>query len=107
MKEFNGAITVCDLNGIVTGLNDKAAANYSGEGGYRLIGKNLFDCHSAESVEKIKEIIAGKKTNVYTVEKNGKKKIVYQSPWYEDGEVKGLVEISMEIPSDIPHFVRS
>jgi hypothetical protein len=47
------------------------------------------------------------KTNVYTIEKNGVHKLIYQSPWFEKGELKGLVEFTVEIPSDLPHHVRS
>jgi hypothetical protein len=45
-------------------------------------------------------------TNVYTIEKNGVKKLIYQAPWYENGEYRGFVELSLEIPFDLPHFVR-
>ena len=72
-----------------------------------MIGKNLFDCHSPDSVYKIKELLLENKTNVYTIEKNGKKKLIYQSPWSENGEINGLVEFSIEIPPDMPHFIRS
>ncbi len=44
--------------------------------------------------------------NVYTIEKNGIKKLIYQSPWYENGEYAGFVELSLEIPFELPHFVR-
>ena len=47
-----------------------------------------------------------KKPNVYTIEKNGIKKLIYQSPWFEKGVMKGLVELSLEIPFDMPHFIR-
>ncbi len=47
-----------------------------------------------------------KRTNVYTIQKNGKKKLVYQAPWYKDGAYAGFVELSFEIPWDLPHFNR-
>ena len=46
-------------------------------------------------------------SNCYTIEKNGVHKLIYQSPWYVKGEYGGLVEISVEIPNPMPHFVRS
>jgi len=49
----------------------------------------------------------GSETNVYTIEKAGIKKMIYQTPWYQNGKVAGLVEISIEIPFDMPHFIRS
>ena len=32
--------------------------------------------------------------------------MIYQTPWRESGEVKGLIEITFEIPNEMPHFVR-
>ena len=87
-------------------MNEKAASTFADDGGYGLIGKNLFECHTAASNEIIKKIMNEKKPNVYTIEKNGIKKLIYQSPWYENGEMKGLVELSLEIPFDMPHFIR-
>jgi hypothetical protein len=44
---------------------------------------------------------------MYTTEKNGIKKLVYQSPWYKDGQYAGFVEFVLEIPFEMPHFIRS
>ncbi len=41
-----------------------------------------------------------------TIEKQGIKKLIYQSPWYVDGRYGGFVELSLEIPAVMPHFVR-
>jgi hypothetical protein len=32
--------------------------------------------------------------------------MIYQTPWYKEGEVAGLVEFSLEIPESMPHYVR-
>ncbi len=106
-KEFAAAITVCDINGVILDMNDKSADTFRDNGGGELIGKNLFDCHSPESVEKIRQLISDGLSNTYTIEKNGIKKLIHQSPWYENGKVKGLVEISIIIPAEMPHFKRS
>ena len=95
-KEFPGSILLCDINGTVTEMNERAASSFADDGGYGLIGKNLFECHTD----------ASKKPNVYTIEKNEIKKLIYQSPWYVNGEMKGLVELSLEIPFHMPHFIR-
>jgi len=105
-KEFPASILMCDNNGTITEMNEKAAATFADDGGYGLIGKNLFECHTVKSNEIIKKIMNEKKPNVYTIEKNGIKKLIYQAPWYENGEMKGLVELSLEIPFDMPHFIR-
>jgi transcriptional regulator with PAS, ATPase and Fis domain len=105
-EEFSVAITVCDKNGTILEMNEKSVSSFAKDGGRQLIGKNLFDCHKPESVIKIKELMNDNKTNVYTIEKNGVHKLIYQSPWFEKGELKGLVEFTIEISADLPHYVR-
>jgi len=43
---------------------------------------------------------------VYTIEKKGIKKLIYQAPWYENGEFSGVVELSIPIPFEMPHYIR-
>ncbi|MDP3435243.1 MAG: hypothetical protein Q8T04_20070 [Bacteroidota bacterium] len=45
-------------------------------------------------------------SNSYTTEKNGIRKMIHQTPWIEDGEFKGLIEISFEVPMELPHYKR-
>ncbi len=106
LKEFPAAVTVCDKEGILLEMNDKAAKTFESDGGYALIGKNMLDCHPGLSREKTERLLAGREKNVYTIEKKGVKKLIYQSPWFEDGQYAGFVEISLEIPFEMPHFVR-
>ena len=105
-KEINVAITVSDREGNIIEMNDKSADVFSKYGGRNLIGQRLNDCHSERSVDIMNEIIRSKSTNVYTIEKNGVKKLIYQTPWYINGEYAGLVELSMVIPENLPHFIR-
>jgi len=106
VKEFPGAITVCDSTGIITELNDKAIESFRDEGGEKLIGTNLLDCHPEPARTKLKELMDKRQINIYTIEKNGVKKLIHQTPWYVDGEYRGFVELSLEIPREMPHFVR-
>ncbi len=107
IKEFPGSVTVCDPNGIILAMNDKSAKIHEKDGGYALIGKSLLDCHKDAALEKVEQLLASHEKNVYTIEKNGMKKLIFQSPWFKDGEYAGLVELSFEIPFEMPHFVRS
>ncbi len=107
IKEFPAAVTVCDANGIILEMNDRAARTFEKDGGYALIGKNLLDCHPDPARGKVQQLLAAREKNVYTIEKNGVKKLIFQSPWFKNGEYAGLVEISLEIPFEMPHFVRS
>jgi PAS domain-containing protein len=100
------AATVCDPEGILIYMNAAAEALFVKDGGRALLGTNLYDCHSSESQEKIRALMRDRASNVYTVEKRGKKRLIYQAPWYQDGEFAGLVEISFEIPPTLPNFKR-
>jgi transcriptional regulator with PAS, ATPase and Fis domain len=107
MEEFPGTITVCDPNGILLEMNERAARGYEKDGGRALLGKNMLDCHPDPARSKTERLLAARERNVYTIEKNGLKKLIYQSPWYKNGQYAGFVELALEIPADIPHFVRS
>lgn len=107
IKEFPAAVTVCDEEGIILDMNDRAARGYESDGGRKLIGSNVLDCHPEPARTKTEQLFAAREKNVYTIEKNGVKKLIYQSPWYRKGEFAGIVEISLEIPFELPHFIRS
>jgi transcriptional regulator with PAS, ATPase and Fis domain len=106
IKEFPAAVTVSDPDGIILEMNDKAAKTFAKDGGFALIGTNMFDCHSDPARGKLERLMDSRQVNIYTVEKNGVKKLIYQSPWYKDGRYAGFVELSFEIPFEMPHFVR-
>jgi len=103
---LNIAVTIMDTDGKIVYMNDKSSKTFSKDGGKNLIGKNLYDCHSVRSTEIIHRLLQNKETNAYTIEKNGIKKMIYQTPWYENNECKGLVELSLEIPFEMPHYIR-
>ena len=106
VREFPGAITVCDRDGIILEMNDRAAQIFASDGGRELIGRNVLDCHPEPARTQLATLLATGASNVYTIEKNGVKKIIYQAPWQQDGRYAGFVELSLEIPFDMPHFVR-
>ncbi|MDP2173515.1 MAG: hypothetical protein Q8M98_00895 [Candidatus Cloacimonadaceae bacterium] len=107
VKEFPGAITTCDRDAIVREMNDKATSVFVKDGGEKLIGHSLYDCHNPRSIEIIKSMLETGENNIYTIEKNGKKKLIIQQPYYTEGKVAGLVELSIELPREIPHYVRT
>ncbi len=104
--ELSVAITVSNTSGIILFMNNKSAAAFSKDGGKELLGRNLKECHKPQSWEKILGIIDTEKVNCYTIEKEGVKKLIYQTPWYDNGKLAGVAELSMEIPFIMDHFVR-
>ncbi len=105
-KELNLAITIMDAEGTIIYLNDKAAKTFEKDGGKDLVGKKLQNYHTPRSNEIISKLLNNKETNTYTIEKNGIKKLINQTPWYENGICRGLVEFSLEIPFELPHYIR-
>ncbi len=106
INNISAAVTVSDINGIIIYMNEKSAKLYEKDGVYKLIVKKLSECHSTQSNKIIDELISERKSNSYTIEKNGIKKMIFQTPWYEEGEVGGLIEISFDIPFNLPHHIR-
>ena len=106
-QEFPVAITICNTDGVIVEMNDAAAKVFEKDGGANLVGKNALDCHPEPARSKVKKILSDCEKNVYTIEKNGVKKLIYQCPWFEDGHYAGFVELALEIPFEMEHFVRS
>ena len=103
-KEMNCAVTVCDKEGVILYMNDKAKETFAKHGD--LIGKSLIPCHNENSRAIIAKLLETGGTNAYTIQKNGQKKMIYQTAWKVDGVVAGLVEISMVISEEMPHYIR-
>jgi transcriptional regulator with PAS, ATPase and Fis domain len=107
IKSFPAAITVCDVHGIILEMNDKAIDVFKEDGGEKLLGKNLLECHPEPVRLQLVEMLRTEKPNYYTIEKRGVKKLIYQVPWYQDGTYTGFVELSLPVPSEMPHFIRA
>lgn len=103
-EQMNCAATVCDIEGNVIYMNEKARETFAKHGDMR--GRNLMPCHSQRSREIIRHMLATGQSNSYTITKGGRKKLIYQTPWRINGEIAGLVELSMVIPADMPHYDR-
>ncbi len=101
-KEFSGAVTVCDTKGMIVEMNEKARKGFGGN----WVGQSLLDCHPEPARSKVIAMLETQATNTYTIEKSGIKKLIHQAPWFQNGEYAGLVELSLEIPFEMPHYVR-
>ena len=106
VEEFPCAVTVCDANGRITELNAAAVENFSDSGGRDLIGRDLRDCHPEHARAILNDLLDTGRANIYTIQKNGKRKLIVQSPWYQNSQFAGIVELSLELPEMIPHFDR-
>jgi len=106
VREFPGAVTVCDENGVIIAMNDEAARVFAADGGRALLGTNVLDCHPEPARTKLAKMMSERRPNVYTIDKAGVRKLIFQSPWTENGSFRGYVEISLRLPAEIPHFDR-
>ncbi|MGD0590857.1 MAG: PAS domain-containing protein [Bacteroidota bacterium] len=107
IQSFPAAIIVCDVHGIILEMNDKAIDVFKEDGGEKLLGKDILECHPEPARSQLAEMLKTGKPNYYTIEKRGVKKLIYQVPWYRDGTYAGFVELSLPIPSEMPHFIRA
>ena len=80
--ETDCAVTVCDTEGTVLYQNARSAA-VNGD----VRGRSLIPCHNERSRAVIRRLI-------------------YQTVWRREGRIGGLVEFSLEIPAELPHYVR-
>lgn len=103
----NCAVTVADADCNIIYMNERSRATFANRGGAALIGRNLMEFHNDNSKAIIRRLLSEGGTNAYTIEKEGLHKMIYQSAWRdESGRVAGLVEISMVIPAELPHYIR-
>ncbi|MGD0090941.1 MAG: diguanylate cyclase [Planctomycetota bacterium] len=106
VEEFPASITVSDPAGVILEMNACCAKAFEKDGGKKLLGTNMFDCHPEPAKSRLRYLMETQRTNIYTTEKNGVKRLVCQAPWQKDGQYAGFVEIVITLPEKMPHFVR-
>lgn len=107
LDSFSGAVTICDTKGIIVYMNPKAQEVFQKYGGKSLVGTNLLDCHPEPARSKLQDMLENATSNIYTIEKNGIKKLIHQTPFYKNNIYSGFIELSLEIPGEMPHFIRT
>lgn len=103
--EADIAVTVCDKEGKIIEMN-RQSREVNLKPGQELIGKQVLDCHPEPARSLLKRMMEQEEKHVYTIDKKGRKKLIYQIPWYEDGAYMGFIELSMILPDEMPHYVR-
>jgi transcriptional regulator with PAS, ATPase and Fis domain len=103
---FPAAITVTGADGTILEMNARSRETFAKDGGGALVGRSVFDCHPEPARSRTRRLYEDRKPNHYTIRKDGRKKIVHQVPWYRDGVFAGVVEITIPLPDEQPHFDR-
>ncbi|MGD0400433.1 MAG: diguanylate cyclase [Syntrophobacteraceae bacterium] len=107
LDQIEVIISSCNEHGITTFMNRRGSETFAKAGGYQLIDKSMIDCHPEGSVRnKFVKLMESQKFNCYTIDRNGKKTLVYQTPLFNDGAFVGYNEMILPIPETMPHFVR-
>ncbi|MBE3067941.1 MAG: PAS domain-containing protein [Chloroflexi bacterium] len=106
VKELPAGIMVCDSGGLILEMNSQAEALFAEDGGRDLLGENVLACHPQPALGKLEGMLEKQTANSYFNTENGEKRFFFQSPWYKEGHYAGFVEISFEVPEEIPHFIR-
>ena len=100
------AVTICAKDGTILDMNEKSRKTFLKPGREELIGENVLDCHPEPARSLLDDMLQHPRTNIYTVEKEGLKKLIFQTPWYDGEEYAGFMELSIVLPADIPNRVR-
>ncbi len=106
VREYKSSIMVCNVDGTILEMNAAAEAAYAGDGGRQLIGTNALDCHPEPARTQFEQMLATREPHIYTIEKRGQKKLIYQTPWYAEGRYAGFIEMQLDLPAEMPHFIR-
>ena len=100
------AVTACAKDGTILDMNRKSKKTFLKPGMPDIIGNNVLDCHPEPARSLLADMLENPRTNVYTVEKEGVKKLIFQCPWYDGEEYAGFMELSMVLPENIPNRIR-
>jgi len=100
LEGFGGPVTVCDGAGIILYMNEAASRWYRRYGGRERVGKNLLNCHPEPSRSQVAAMLGHHSLHAYSIERDGKRYVVYQTSWSQNGAPAGLVELILEMPED-------
>jgi hypothetical protein len=106
VRELPAEVMACNAEGTVLEMNAEAEMLFTENGGRNLVGSNVLDCHPEPSRTKLAGMLEKQLSNAYYNTENGEKRFFFQAPWYRDGQYAGFVEISFEVPEEIPNFLR-
>ena len=100
------AVTVCTKDGTILDMNGKSRRTFLKPGREEIIGRNVLDCHPEPARTFLADMLANPRTNIYTVEKEGQKKFIVQTPWYDGDDYAGYMELAVVLPESIPNRIR-
>jgi len=100
------AVTVCDRNYTILYVNQATAEANAERGGKELVGRSLLDCHPPRARRLLRKVMDSGEPHIFTSERNGRKKMVYEAHWRRDGEVGGMIEVSFQLPRKVRNLAK-
>lgn len=102
VEHYPAAVSVCDPEGTIIAINQPAMALFQKYGGAQLVGTSLFACHPEAVNVIIRRLLKEHGSNTYITEKQGRRHLVHQTPWYHQGAFGGLTETIIALPEHVP-----
>lgn len=99
--EVNFPVTICDTDGIIVYMNQASIKYFENYGGEQLVGQNLLDCHPEPSKSELLEMLIKRQSQSIQNEKDGQNRLIVQTPWYNNGEYAGLIELIHNLPKEV------
>ena len=99
------AVTVVDCDCRIIYMNERSRQTFASRGGGDLMGHNIMDYHNERSRGIIRRLLTEGGSNAYTISKEGKRKMIYQTVWHKaDGTMESSTSPPM-VPSALCHTV--
>ena len=97
IDQDRSAVVICNLEHKIIYMNPSAIQSYENNGGDKLIGTSILECHNEKSAEKIQEVVEWFSANethnmVYTFYNEKQNKDVYMVALREKGKLIGYYE---------------
>jgi len=98
LYEADFVVSVCDRNGTIIYMNQKAEKIFEEDGGRDLIGSDILDCHPEPSKSQLKEMMTTHETQTIFKGNGPDRRMIHQTPIYKNGEFDGYIELIIPIP---------
>ena len=93
LQETDMIISVCDADGTIVYMNDKAKNYFQEPGTPELTGSNILDCHPEPSKSQLKKMMTTHETQSLIKGEGEKRRIIHQTPIYKNKKFNGYIEI--------------
>jgi hypothetical protein len=104
---LRAAVTIADQDFQISFMNDRATAFYAKDGGAKLIGRNLLDCHRDEHKTVIRAAYARYRagdltpTRYHSQKEAGALESIVHIPLMVEGQFRGIAELIWNERADL------